>query len=64
MMPTSNDVEHTTRAQLTPEQRKRASVKISKMWGEKDRPREQIIAIGLRLARDGQIGPRGGYDKK
>lgn len=50
---------------MSKEQRKRASAKIAKMM-EKDeaKPRDQIIAIGLRMAREGQLGPRGGYEKE
>jgi len=45
--------------------RDRAAKKIAHMMrrGE-DRPRAQIVAIGIKLAREGKVGPRGGYTPK
>lgn len=65
-MPVSSDIEATTlpnRGKLGPEQRRRASASISRYLKEPGAERSQVIAKSLSMARRGDLGERGGYEK-
>lgn len=44
-------------------QRGRISTKISHLHDE-GKPRKQSVAIALSMAKEGRLGPRGGYQRK
>lgn len=64
-MAVSGDVNSTTYPAMSRAVRQRASKKIAHMMeekrGDKDWPRERVIAASIRMAREGKIGPEGGY---
>jgi len=47
--------------EMSKEQKAKASAKIRRMTGKKEsRPKAQIVAIGIKMAREGKLGPTGG----